>query len=268
MVDFSKSGWRTFWRDEEYGDDVFLNEPLGLVGVDLSTLCSDHEKGTFCRRCLPRAIAAFKAARCAIDPEAPAQIRAVGGNEQWPYLASLYNPMVQKHQAVLRSPQAKRVSMLKTIISGTRPGNGLGFVNAGAYTYSSAVCDAAIVRGFSLRLLDASDDYRRRFRGVKVSIRIDTELVIDCPFLDFESGAMVSVNRPRPDKSECLFGAFSVDADGKPIEHEWIGYFIPNATRFEVSLSGVPGGGNTVQIESLWNLGEYTTRNAPKSQNT
>ncbi len=265
MVDFSKPGWRTFWRDKENGDDVFLNESLCIVGVDLSECCSSHEKGTFCRRCMPRAVAAIEAARRALDPEAPAHVRSVSTQEQWPRRAALYNEINEK-AFVMRATRAKRVTMLKTIISGDSMADPVGRVYAGKYVHSTRVCDAEMVRGFFMRLLDAPKDYVNRFRNAKVLVLIDGEQVVHAPFSDFENGPIARLVKP-PKSKGCLFQAFEVPDATEPLGvpqklpsgSTWMGYFIPNGTIFEVILKNVPGGGGTVQFESAWNLGTYTS---------
>lgn len=259
MIEFGGPGWRRFWRDEPNGDDVHLNEQEGLVAIDLSQSCGWHRKGTFCSRCFPRALAAVEAARRAIDPEAPAQVRADPEAGDWPRLVALHNP-ADKRNLVLRFVEARRVSAAKTILSGRSQERPVGALAAGRHATESPIADAALIRDFGIAFRGApAPDYARRFLDVKVSFFMDGEAIVDrALFADFSDGPL-----PLKKSKRCaLFEALSVDEDGRVADSEdpWIGYFAPRQTVFEVRLDGVPGGGGLVEVESSWSLAEYTSR--------
>lgn len=258
MIEYGGPGWETFWRDSTNGDDVFVNEKEGVVAIDLASLCGWHRKGLFCGRCFPRALAAVEAARRALDPEAPAHIRLIPDATEWPRMASLHNPITGKG-TILRFVEAKRVSAAKTILSGQGIERSVGMVNAVRYVCEGFIANAAIVGKFGIAFRGSvPDDYRRRFQDVRITFLMDGEIILDkIPFADFAEKELPLV---RSQKLACLFDALAVDEDGRASPKDWLSYFAPNNTIFDVKLEGVPGGGGLVEVESSWSLGVYTSR--------
>lgn len=259
-------GWKGVRHDDKSGDDVFLHEEDALAMVSLSAVCESHRKDSFCLRCLPRLEAAAAAARSALDPDAPALIEELPSESpEFPEYLALYNP-IQKNAFAMRLDQPRKLSATKMILTSKRPDYVFERpVSIIGYSTESRVCDAIFLKAFHVRLEDGVPEaYAKRLWEAKFSLSIDGEpMVSGRPFRELLGRKEILLPRPV-DGQTCLFAATAVkgppDGPAEVYANDWLGYMLPNGTRIDAKLDGVPGGGGLIRIKIGWSFGMYTTK--------
>lgn len=242
---------------------VMVNVDDALVMLKVSG-CDRHPKDTFCLECLPRLETAIQVARGALDPSGPASVEveelptlpAEGG---FPEYLALVNP-IAKSAYTMKLAVAKKILSTKAILTSKDPFHVIKKpVVVAGYTSESSVRNASFLKAFHVRVGDGlPGDYVEDLLEARFSFTIDGEIMADGPLREFVSQKEVVLKKSD---RVCLFHANSVK--DKEATDEWLGYMLPNGTRIEALLVGVPGGGGLVRIEVGWSFGTYTTNPEP-----
>jgi len=257
-------GWAKPWQDSVTGDAVRFSEDEALISLDLSERCDFHSSDKFCRRCLPRLVAAVDAARRCLDPKAEALVEYVNeAGGPWPKCLALSNPQQEPAKAfAMRFGGAFRLTATKTVLTSKRPDYAFdGSVALLDYVTKNKVCDAMYLRAFSVRLKDGTPEASaRKLWDAKLSFVIDGERLVSKMFFKEFLGMKECVLH-RPIRKPLLFSALVLDSEEQPVDPDrWIGYMLPNGTDIRVELDGIPPGIGLIQIETSFHLVNYTTR--------
>ncbi|OFV81470.1 MAG: hypothetical protein A2W26_01065 [Acidobacteria bacterium RBG_16_64_8] len=253
------SGWKSVAKE---GDpEILFHE--GLVRADLRSQCEGHEPDVWCRRCIERAKTSVYFAGLLVDPTGLPEVDFLPSPDALPEKLALVNTMT-KSAYVMRREETRRLTATKPLWTTRVEQPFRDRIRILDHTTSNSVCDAIHMRGFFIRLApDVREEYVRRFGESTIEVRLDGEIVFGDklnPLRVKELLGREEVLFEKPLREPVLFMAAACP-DGKAADPEtWLGYMLPNGTRIEIDLKGVPGGAGLVRIECGTVLTGYTTK--------
>lgn len=174
-----------------------------------------------------------------------------------PEYAALINPIACNAFA-MRCEGRADIKQTVTVDTGLTPGGTPITLNSLDFTTSSQVCDAKMfVLPYVELVTPVSPDYLGQFHTARLTFSIDGEKVIN------DSAIQNHLLCPA-----CLVAAQPTDLGVLLIagvsEDELLGgcqmFFLPNGTRLQAQITGIPTGGGVLRINTGAILANYTTK--------